>query len=513
MNWSRWVSCLLSAACGFIGCKPAPSVQVLGESTRLAEGKPSPRQSALFDGQVVSLRGARGETLGVSVRISDGKTRSVRLELPSEVAEVRAFAVRSLEVREPSSELYGASTGRGRYPDVLVPVTGDVPAAQLAYFDVALPPRARPGRYRGRLSVGERSIPVVLELSTATIDLMPNPLVWVFYLPRELARAHGLGDDDSAALLAKEEQYYSLFRAHGALLAADLPPGRFEVRRRFVHDVKYWPVAVDTSSDAAIERDVHSWLELFPEGGVIPFVIPVDEPKTAAQKQRARHIADVIGRAGGGRPRLLRGVTDARNDGYGDALDLYFSPVNIPKVAADRRPLGERYWTYNGRPPSAGSMILDTDGVALRTWGWIAERYDIELWYAWEGLYFSDRYNGGGATDVMLDPLTFDERSRGGSDWGNGDGLLAYPGPLASLRLKALRRGLQDRLLLRQLSACGAGNEARRIVRRVVPRALGEAGASDAPSWSVEEPVWESARREVLDAIERQCDGPRALAD
>ena len=79
-------------------------------------------------------------------------------------------------------------------------------------------------------------------------------------------------------------------------------------------------------------------------------------------------------------------------------------------------------------------MILDTDGAALRTWGWIAERYGIELWYAWEGLYFSDRYNRGGPTDVMVDPLTFDERSLGRSDFGNGDGLLAYPGPLPSMR-------------------------------------------------------------------------------
>ena len=79
----------------------------------------------------------------------------------------------------------------------------------------------------------------------------------------------------------------------------------------------------------------------------------------------------------------------------------------------------------------------------------------------------------------------------------------AYPGALPSLRLKALRRGLQDRLLLRELSACGGGDAARRIVRRAVPQALGE--ADDVPSWSVEEPVWERARQEVLDAIEARC--------
>jgi hypothetical protein len=188
---------------------------------------------------------------------------------------------------------------------------------------------------------------------------------------------------------------------------------------------------------------------------------------------------------------------------YEDVFDVFVLPSTYRSELGERKTRGEHFWTYNGRPPRAGSMILDTDGVALRTWGWIAQRYDIELWYAWEGLYFSDRYNRGGPTDVMLDPLTFDERSRGGDDFGNGDGLLAYPGPLASLRLKALRRGLQDRLLLRRLSACGGADEARTIAQRVVPRALGEASGSK--SWSIDEPVWERARRSVLRAAEERC--------
>jgi hypothetical protein len=150
-------------------------------------------------------------------------------------------------------------------------------------------------------------------------------------------------------------------------------------------------------------------------------------------------------------------------------------------------------------------MILDAEGSALRTWGWIAERYDVELWYAWEGLYFSDRYNGGGPTDLTHEPITFDERRRGGSDWGNGDGILAYPGPLPSLRLKVLRRGLQDRLLLRELAKCGQRAAAQSITRRVVPQALGE--ANGAAAWTVNETAWEEARFAVLDAIEAGCHG------
>ena len=120
-------------------------------------------------------------------------------------------------------------------------------------------------------------------------------------------------------------------------------------------------------------------------------------------------------------------------------------------------------------------MILDTDGLALRTWGWIAFRYGVELWYAWEALYFSDRYNAGGPTAVTSDPITFDERRKGGEDFGNGDGLLAYPGPLPSLRLKALRRGSGSPALARARTLAVGAISRRGFAARIVPRALGEA--------------------------------------
>jgi hypothetical protein len=196
----------------------------------------------------------------------------------------------------------------------------------------------------------------------------------------------------------------------------------------------------------------------------------------------------------------LRAVTAPLHPQLDGAVDVYISPRGFPATARARAGTGERFWTYNGRPPEAGSMIVDTDGVALRTWGWIAYRYDVELWYAWEGLYFSDRYNGRGATRVPDDPLTFVSKK---GDRGNGDGLLVYPGPLPSLRLKALRRGLQDRLLLAKLAGCGGKAEADALARRMVPRALGE--ASGAASWSTDERAWETARGELLDALDRRC--------
>ena len=504
MSWSRRVSCLAVSAALSSGCaRSAPTLQVLGDSTRLASNRPSPLTSPFFDGHTVRLRAARGETLGLELRLADGVERQVSLELPANVARVQAFRVGSLDVTEPSTSLYGASAGRGRYPDVLEAVTGPARSAELAFFDVAVARDAAPGEYQGSLVVGDRTIPVALRVSRARIDLGPNPLVWVFYAPREIARLKGLPDGDGPELVAEETAYYELFRAHGALLASDLPPARFEARRQLMRDVKYWPVALDLTSDETIVRDVQRFIELFRGTGVTPFVIPIDEPKTRAMRERVRHVADVIGAAGGGRPSLLRAVTDHPDPIYGESIDVYFSPKAIPTPARERRPSGERFWTYNGRAAEAGSLILDTAGPALRTWGWIAERYDVELWYAWEGLYFSDRYNDGRPTDTRVDPVTFDERTKGGTDFGNGDGLLAYPGVLPSLRLKTLRRGLEDRLLLRELERCGGVAASRRIVQDAVPRALGEARAT--PSWALEEAGWERARSAVLDEIEVSC--------
>src|SRR5258705_3562137 len=127
MSLSPWVAFLApSLALATGACARPPDLQVLTESTRLAQRERSPKESPVSDDKIVRLRGARGETLGLEVRIADGAERMVRMVMPESAAIVTPFSVGSLEVREPSSTMYGPSRGRGIYPDVLTPREGAV---------------------------------------------------------------------------------------------------------------------------------------------------------------------------------------------------------------------------------------------------------------------------------------------------------------------------------------------------------------------------------------------------
>lgn len=459
----RW---LLVASVLMLGCKSNP-IAIVGDGEKLRRDDALPRTSPIFDGEVVRLRGARGETLGVQV-LSHGKSR-VALSLVG--LRVDAFRVRYLHVTEPSTAMYGPSRGAGWYPDPLEPARAPVDGDAL--FDVVIPDDATPGRHGGTLTVDGRLIPVELRVEPATVKL--EPFVWIWYRLDEMPAG-------------QERAYHALARAHGAYFASDLRGADFEARRELMAGTRYWPVSLD-DKDARAAAD--AWERTFAALPQVAFVTTVDEPATAEARAEARRMGEAIGK----HPHLLRAVTAAPSPDFGDAIDVFISPASRPP----------HRWTYNGAPPSAGSLILDGDGTALRTWGWIAMRYDVELWYAWEGTYYQDRYNEGGPTDVLHNPLTFDQRRKHAAhaDWGNGDGVLVYPGPWPSLRLKALRRGLQDRALLQALAACGAGDVVAKETRALVPRALDE-GQGEA-AWPRDEAAWEAARGRLYDAWRARC--------
>jgi hypothetical protein len=266
----------------------------------------------------------------------------------------------------------------------------------------------------------------------------------------------------------------------------------YRARQQQLADSAYVPVALGTDPAKAAE-EARAWKGLLAPGQHA-FAIPIDEPK-AAQRDKVRALAEAVHEAN---RELLYAVTDEPRAEYGDTIDLYI-PLT-PKLT-------DTYlrWTYNGASPRAGSMVVDAPPPGTRTWGWIAWRYKIAIWYVWDALYWHDRHNRKAtplplrALDPRRDPVSFDD----GEDHGNLDGVLALPGCQPTLRLAALRRGFEDHALLELAAACDRP-ATERLAAQLVPRALGDARAPAA--WPRDDAAWEAARRALI--VLASCHAP-----
>lgn len=193
---------------------------------------------------------------------------------------------------------------------------------------------------------------------------------------------------------------------------------------------------------------------------------------------------------------------------------------------------------YNGRRPASGTFATEDDGIALRQLAWAQAKHAVWRWFFWESTYYTDVQGGGGTSDVIGDARTFGTKAvrdpeLGETGWRytNGDGVLFYPGtdrvfpkrsleldgPLASLRLKHWRRGIQDAgylALAREKDAAATA----RIVESLVPRVLWEVGVDDPADpthkrtdicWPTDPDVWEAARWQLAAIIEGKGPAPK----
>ena len=485
----------LAATCAFpLGCgkrgdtpvDPGPDVQIVGESARVRLEDPVPARAPFLSGGKVELVAARGERLGIQVLHRSAGPVALTIAAPG--VRVRGYAVESFKVTRPSTELYGGGR-EGTFAEALSPA--DAPRTSPAYLEIEVAASAEPGVVTGELAVGDRRLPVTLTIVPLVLA-RPAMAVWAYEDPRELAWGNGAAPD---APSDREQACAAMFAGYGVTLMPDLKPGWWPGRRPPAGtNLKDLPVVIP--ADPALVGDaVKAWIAATKDSGVVPFAIPIDEPRTPEARAKVVELAKAVRAAGGGPTTFRYAVTDQPRPEYGDLVDLYIS-LEVPRSHAGTQ------WTYNGAPPRAGSMVLDAQSPGTRTWGWIAHRYQIPVWYVWDALYWHDRYNHKQEPprplDVRVDPTSFDD----GEDHGNLDGVLSVRHPTtgacqASLRLAALYRGLQDRQLLAQAAACDAA-KTEAIAARMVPSALGDAPAKGAPSWSTDDSAWELARRELL---------------
>ena len=490
----------LVALAVLLGCggkrNPGPDLQIVGESTRVRAEDSVLATSPWFDGSRVSLVGARGETLGVQVLHRDKQPTT--LTFSDAAITVRGYSVEAFTARRGSTAMYGGTQGKGTYPDALTPSPS--PASDPAYFEIAIARDAAPGPRTGELVVGERRIPVALDVAAVTLPPLPRS-VWAYGDPRELVwAASPTGDPPRAVPSDSERTCIDTFASYGVLLSPDIKLDWWPARKELLAGITDIPVNI--SRDPAVAAgEVRAWIAATQGTGQLPFTIPIDEPRTPEARARVKALADAVRAAGGGPTTFRYAVTAAPHPELGDSIDLYIS-MTAAHLAGD----SHARWTYNGAQPYAGSMVLDAITPGMRTWGWIAWRYQISTWYVWDALYWHDRHNRKGAAlpgralEPRVDPVSFNDVE----DHGNLDGVLALPaatGCQPTLRLAQLRRGLLDRQLLELAATCDPAATAR-LAAELVPSALADANGGKPskakPSWPTTEESWELARRTLL---------------
>ena len=381
------------------------------------------------------------------------------------------FREHYLEVTEPSTAMYGeqSTSGPGWYPDPLVPADApdgglpcDVPAGlnQGIWVDIYVPGGHSPGqlhrgleRHRGgRAGV---SIPVDLEVWGFTLPEETHLPSFFMYQPDQLADAHGVGKY-SDEYMAVEAEYARMARAHRMNMSTSIYPEvsgtgagttivwdswHDEFASRWLDGTIFGdgrgselyalPIGRDNPDpaehgglgspefEATFTAMLTQFRDHFSERGWFDrsFLYIVDEPNSPESYDLVRYYGDLIDRTGTGFPFMITEGPVPQDEGWGSLagyVDIWCCGGEAwPGPMQARQALGEQAWTYNGGEPYAGSQVIDTPGTALRTWGWIAQKYGVECWLLWDVCYFHDLYNGCDYNDVWTDPLSFDQRRAG----------------------------------------------------------------------------------------------------
>lgn len=170
------------------------------------------------------------------------------------------------------------------------------------------------------------------------------------------------------------------------------------------------------------------------------------------------------------------------------------------RPVASRKAAGDKVGFYNGqRPSTADPFALDNFATDARVNPWIAWKYGTDLYFIWEVAYYASS-----DVNIWAEPAggslvyTGEDRKYPGDSRG-------LKGPIASIRLKNLRRGIQDYEYL--WLARRAGIDVSDIVDAVVPAAFNDyngtsfTSQADQPLWASQGYRYEQAKREITKRI------------
>jgi hypothetical protein len=251
------------------------------------------------------------------------------------------------------------------------------------------------------------------------------------------------------------------------------------------------------------------------------------EERQAEKYARALHAAD---KATGAkvkflltddpRPRSLGGTKTANKFLFDDVdiwtLRYYYFFGRVPAVR-DRQRAGKEIWWYtytNDSVRKNPSFVIDKPHIDSRIWGWMMERWDVDGLLNWGFNRWSKPASGEGWRDPYRSPLSLIK----GKLHSNGCTSLVYPGyypryglddpkapPVSSLRLEALRDGLEEREYLRIAKTYpGGGALVDNALSKITqfPYKIRQANVFNFPTYAHSGATFDAQRARIADFIE-----------
>jgi hypothetical protein len=428
-----------------------------------------------------------------------------------------------------------AAVGRGGFPVRVSPARG-----QALWIEVYTG-RDRPaGVYEGTLTIGAdgetRALPVELRLHDFTLPDANSVDAIVYYEPSQPELYHGSNLDAAYHRFAHRHRVElvhaydeAAVRAHrGRFAGSDFTkasgyegPGE-GVGNRVVPASFYGPGRGWDEKESAW-RKADAWMSFLsrelPQART--FLYMPDEP-APSEYPRIVSLAENVHSSPGPGARLPIFVTKHWVSALDGAIDVWCAGpqhVDLARVAQERAK-GRGYCTYNGGRPNGPAIVIDAPATEARAMGWALFKHDLDLYFFWHGVHWrhNSQKQGERNQDVWADPVTFDNRGQPRKpvpDQGtiNGDGVLFYPGqerlhpaedrgiagPIGTVQLANLRRGLQDHQYLTLARKLGLRDVIDRTLRAVVPRVFSDAAGTVGFAETGE--AYEAARRELAEAI------------
>jgi hypothetical protein len=453
------------------------------------------------------------------------------------------------------------------YPDIAVPMEAvkSFPIAggksQSVWSDIYIPKDVMAGTYQGAIKVYEGdhlsyTLPVTLGVRKFTLPDVPSSKTMLNLGTGDIAKRYvGNESPSSSADIAKvrliRDRHFQMAHRHKISLidnnsgtdGSDAPAGYRGPGQDTGNGVfsvgTYGSWSWQSDGKAAIQSHADNWASWFAANSPSTeyFLYLIDESSNYTQIQSwatdlnsntkvGRNLASMATMP------LPSAVTNT------PALQVVTSTMDVGDTATWDSALanfkangGKRFYMYNGKRPASGSFMVDDDGTSLREVPWGQYKKGVDRWFYWESTYYKDFQSGRGQTDVFNQAQTFGATSSYDSvlgqtsgNYANGDGVMFYPGtdtvfpasnyglagPIASMRLKEWRRGIQDVDYV-TLAAKIDPVRTQAIVNAMVRSVLWENGVTDKSDptwvrcdigWSSDPTTWEAARAQLADIID-----------